>query len=358
MSEYEDMREWSSILEKDVLVLNTTMTCPLSCNFCCYGCHPGRREKMPLSHALSLIDQAAALESFSSVGFTGGEPMVHRSDFLAMIDRCAARALPYTVATSGYWGEEAAEAEALAARMIETGLRRMNISCDPGHVDYVTAAAVSRAAKACAVRGVPVYIVGTFDTPGASLKQFVPELDGIENISLIDKIVAKTGRATKWDVDYAALTGPKVKTCYRRVHHDIVVFWDGKTYPCCSTFNRATPGLVVGNAFEEPLALIRARVEASLLFRVIKREGFPEFYAIIDRLDPALGRKMPRFDDYPGACSTCNAVMKRPDIAARVLAVFDTYRTLEIMKSLDGVEALLGEVNAAAFFEDMMEKCS
>jgi hypothetical protein len=313
---------------------------------------------MPLAGALSLIDQAAALDSFSSVGFTGGEPTVHRDDFLAMVERCGDRAMPFTIATSAYWGEDAGEAEALAAHMAANGLRRVNISCDPAHIEFVSADAVTRAAMACAGRDIPVYIVGTFDRPGMTLEQFMPALDGVANVHLIDKIVAKTGRATKWQVDYGALGVPKVTTCYRRVHHDIVVFWDGKAYPCCSTFNRATPGLVVGNALEEPLALIRARVEASLLFRVIKREGFPEFYDIIERFDPELRRQMPQFDDYPGACSTCNAVFKRADIADRVNAVFETYRTVEIMKSLDRVEALLGQGKAAAFFEGMTEECS
>lgn len=358
MSEYEDLREWSAILEKDVLVLNTTMTCPLSCDFCCYGCHPGRSERMPIDQALSLIDQAAAIEHFSSVGFTGGEPMVHRDDFLAMIDRCALHGLPFTVASSGYWGESGEEARDLAARMAACGLRRMNISCDPSHAEFVTPDAVTRAAHACAAHDIPVYIVGTFDTPGGTLREFVPELVDVPNVHLIDKIVAKTGRATKWDVDYAALTGPKVKTCYRRVHHDIVIFWDGKTYPCCSTFNRATPGLVMGNAFTEPLALIRARIEASLLLRVIKREGFPQFYDIIERLDPALHADMPKFEDYPGACSTCHAVLRKPHIAARVQAVFETYRTQEIIKTMDRVEGVLGKERAAAFFGNMLEHCS
>lgn len=358
MPDHEDLREWAAIAEKDVLVLNTTMTCPLSCDFCCYGCHPDRQEKMPLAAALDLIDQAAALECFSSIGFTGGEPTVHRSDFIAMTARAAIHGIPYTVATSGYWGKDASEAEALADHLLATGLRRMNISCDPAHIAFVSARAVGNAASSCASRGVPVYIVGTFDDPSHHLADFVPQLRGVPNVYLIDKVVSKTGRATKWEVDYGKIRTPKVKTCYRRVHHDVVVFWDGKTYPCCSTFNRATPGLVIGNAFEEPLALIRARIEASLLFRVIKREGFPEFYDIIQRIDPELFAAMPKFDDYPGACSTCNAVFRRPDIAARTTAVFDTYRTLEILKSLDRVEELLGEGKAAAFYENMMAECS
>ncbi len=358
MAEYDDLREWSNILERDVLVLNTTMTCPLSCDFCCYGCHPGRKERMPLDLALRLIDEAADLESFSSIGFTGGEPTFYRDDFYAMTGRAARNAMPYTVATAAHWGGDEDGGAAMADHMVATGLRRMNISCDPSHTAYVSSAAVVSAATLCARRGIPVYIVGTFERIGESLRDFVPELVDVPNVSLINKVVAKTGRATKWAIDYSANGTNKVSTCYRRVHHDIVVFWDGKTYPCCSTFNRATPGLVVGNAHHESLAAIRARVEASLLFRVIKREGFPAFFDIVERLDPELHAAMPKFDDYPGACSTCNAIFRKADIAARVERVFDTYRTIEMMKTMDRVQAILGDRKAASFFQDMMVECS
>ncbi|WP_164116211.1 radical SAM/SPASM domain-containing protein [Sphingorhabdus sp. Alg239-R122] len=358
MSEFDDLREWSDVQEKDVLVLNTTMTCPLSCDFCCYGCNPKRKEKMPLAEALRLIDQVAELDCFSSIGFTGGEPLYYLDEFLKMTDRAALHAIPYTVATSGFWGADSAQAKITAAHLKATGLRRLNISCDPSHAEFVTPEAVSTAAKLVAATGIPVYIVGTFTNPEDTLKNFVPDLTEVNNVHLVDKIVAKVGRATKWDVNYGAAATDKVKTCYRRVYHDLVVFWDGKTYPCCSTFNRATPGLVVGNAFEEGLSAIRTRVEASLLFRVIKREGFPELYKIIKRLDPELFARMPKFDEYPGACSACNAIFKKDDIAQRVYKVFDLYRTQEILKSMDKVDQILGKENAAAFFENMLVECS
>lgn len=358
MAEYEDLREWSAILEKDVLVLNTTMTCPLSCSFCCYGCHPKRQERMPLPLAIDLIDQAATLSCFSSIGFTGGEPLFYRDDFNAMVERCALHALPFTVATSGHWGRDPAEAEEVAAFMVSRGLRRANISCDPSHAEFVSPAAVKHAAAAIAARGVPVYVVGTFDTPGMTLKNFVPDLIDAPNVFLIDKVVSKIGRATKWDVDYEAIVGPKVKTCYRRVHHDIVVFWDGKAYPCCSTFNRATPGLVIGDLTRETLADVRNRLDASLLFRVIKREGFPEFYRIIEQFDPELLAMIPSFDAFPGACSACHGIMKNGPVAERVRAAFEAYRQTEIEKTLSRVADLLGESSAADFYEKMLETCS
>ncbi|MBN2533230.1 MAG: RiPP maturation radical SAM C-methyltransferase [Spirochaetales bacterium] len=47
--------------EKHVLVFNYTLTCPLACDFCCFHCHPGRQEKMPLDLAVSLVKQAVGV---------------------------------------------------------------------------------------------------------------------------------------------------------------------------------------------------------------------------------------------------------------------------------------------------------
>jgi MoaA/NifB/PqqE/SkfB family radical SAM enzyme len=68
----ESIHEIYNTPERDVLVLNYTLACPLSCDFCCYGCHPKRKEKMDLEAAKDLVSQAAQMDNFSSVGLTGG----------------------------------------------------------------------------------------------------------------------------------------------------------------------------------------------------------------------------------------------------------------------------------------------
>ena len=68
--------------ETNALVLNYTMTCPLACDFCCYGCAPTRKEKIELRLALRLVSEAAEMGKFSSIGFTGGEPLLYADDIL------------------------------------------------------------------------------------------------------------------------------------------------------------------------------------------------------------------------------------------------------------------------------------
>lgn len=72
--------------EKDVLVLDYTLACPLSCDFCCYGCHPKRKEKMPLEQAKSLVTQAAALPNFTSIGLTGGEVFMLEDELVLLAE--------------------------------------------------------------------------------------------------------------------------------------------------------------------------------------------------------------------------------------------------------------------------------
>ena len=255
-----DLHEWADVSERSVLVLNYTMTCPLACSFCCYGCHPQRQEKMPLDRAKDLITQASTLPAFSSVGFTGGEVFSYEDELLELSDHLASVRLPFTVATAGHWGASEAHARELAAYLVRNGLRRANISCDHAHEQFVPRQAVVNAALAMSEHNIPVYIVGTFADAATRMETFLPELDGRPSVRLITKRIARVGRARKLKVDNSDLRKcGRTLTCYRRVHHDIVVFWDGSTYPCCSTFNRATTGLRVGNAFEALASHLGAR---------------------------------------------------------------------------------------------------
>ncbi|SHJ03780.1 Iron-sulfur cluster-binding domain-containing protein [Palleronia salina] len=353
-----DLDHVEDVEEQDVLVLNTTMACPLSCDFCCYGCNPNRKERMPLDRALDLIDQAARIPSISSVGFTGGEPLMFRDDFDAMIARLKVHGLPFTVATAGHWAADPEAATQTADAMVDAGLRRINFSYDDAHAVFIPREAIINGAKAVARHGVPVYLVGTFAHPDRKLETFLPELCDVPNVRMFSKVIAKVGRGKKAEVDYGPEHLRKVATCYRRIHHDIVVFWDGKTYPCCSTFNRATQGICVGNAFEEPLRDIRDRIEASFLIRTLKRKGFEEFHGILEKHAPELNAAIPQFRDYPGACSACNAIFAKRDMAKRVNDFFNDFETKSILESLDHLERILGDRKAAAVFQELSHLCS
>ncbi|HEX8663914.1 MAG TPA: radical SAM protein [Beijerinckiaceae bacterium] len=337
MEKVRDLHEWADVAERNVLVLNYTMTCPLACDFCCYGCHPKRTEKMPLDKARDLISQAAQLDVFSSVGFTGGEVFAYEDDFLELADHLKAVGLPFTAATAGHWGKSKKHADDLAERLVSRGLRRINISCDTSHAEFVPVESVVNAATAMAQQGIPVYIVGTFADPKDDLERMLPELSGHPGIRMFSKRIAQVGRAKKTRLPPRAANNYE-GTCYRRIYHDIVVFWDGKTYPCCSTFNRATKGLCVGNAFEESLEAIWRRVDNSPLFLMLKRRGFGELYEAVAKYNPELYQQLPPLNSSPGPCSLCNAMFSKDSVRAGVEAVADELFVDELLASTNALQ--------------------
>lgn len=347
----DDLHDWADVQERNVLVLNYTMACPLSCDFCCYGCHPKRTEKMPLSLAKDLISQAAELRhDFSSVAFTGGEVFLHEDELLQLADLLRDVGMPFTVATAAHWGVSAHHADQLATYLVRRGLRRANISCDTAHQQYVDVDAVVNAARAFARHNIPVYVVGTF--PGEqALETFVPALVGVKNVALLTKRIAKVGRAKKRKDLAPVHIAKEALTCYRRIFHDLVVFWDGKTYPCCSTFNRSTQGLCIGNANETGLADLLSAADNSLLFKILKRRGFSRLYDIAKERSPALHAALPDLAQFDGACSLCNAIFSNEKVATALQDLIAEYEADQIVSAISSLEELFGKEKVAALFQ-------
>jgi hypothetical protein len=137
------------------------------------------------------------------------------------------------------------------------------------------------------------------------------------------------------------------------VYHDLVVFWDGKAYPCCSTFNRATKGITIGNALTDSLRELWERAEGSLLFRVMKRQGFARLYEIVKEIDPNLYHMLPAVDAAVGPCSLCNKIFKNQEIGNRVKEVFERYEQQKVTEFFDTLAEKVGEQAAEAIVADV-----
>lgn len=353
-----EVHDWEG-KETNVLVLNYTMACPLRCDFCCYGCHSGRvAQTMPFERAIELVDQAAALGVFSSIGFTGGEPLLFLDEIAAVADHANALGLPHTIATACHWAGTMDDARVTVGRLAAAGLRRMNISHDPAHAEFVAAENVANAARAAVEREVPTYIVGTFYSPTESLALLLPELENLPGVHFLDKYVAKVGRARKRHItqaSYGLALSLENLCCYRRIYHDLVVFWDGRTYPCCSTFNRATPGISVGDAFSEPLEKIWGRTDGSLLLRAMKRQGFGEVYSLIRELDPELAAELPAAEETVGPCSLCNRIFGDAALAARIRAVFSALEEERVHSAIETLAKRIGKERTAALVTEILD---
>lgn len=350
-----EVHDWEG-KESNVLVLNYTMSCPLQCDFCCYGCHPKRKEKMPLELALNLIKQAAELGVFSSVGFTGGEPLLYPKEIEIISKELFVHKIPFTIATAAHWAKTKAHASRILTPLKSNGLYRINISCDPSHQKFIPKESVVNAAIVASNLGIPTYVVGTFDSSSQTVDSFAPELKGVRNISLISKYTAAVGRAKNMDItqsNYGLSLGLEELSCYRRIHHDVVVWWDGTVYPCCSTFNRDTSGIVVGNVNSESLRNIWYKLDGSMLIRIMKRKGFYELYEIIKNHDPELYMKLPKAEECVGPCSLCNKIFGS-ELSISLKQCLEKYEQTKVDKSIDVLCNLVGRKEVMRFLEEIM----
>lgn len=131
----------------------------------------------------------------------------------------------------------------------------------------------------------------------------------------------------------------------------MVVFWDGEAYPCCSTFNRATKGISIGNAFKTPLRVLWQAVEYSRLIRTMKAQGFSKVIEIVRKYEPEFADRLPSLDEFPGACSYCNSIFSDSSLTQAIRAIFARYETEEIVSSMDELNALLGEAAVARLLQ-------
>lgn len=314
---------------------------------------------MELSLAKRLVREAAALGKFSSVGFTGGEATLFLDEILEIGEECRSCGLPFTLATAGQWATSKDSAIAVVASLASRGLIRINISHDHSHAKFVPREYILNALHATKEVGVPAYVVGTFFSPDESLENYLPEFVNTAGVFYHTKYVAKVGRAAKKDITqdtYGLQLELDNLCCYRRVNHDVVVWHDGAVYPCCSTFNRATPGIAVGNAYKSTLEELWHLIEGSLMLRVMKRQGFGEFYRIIKEFDPELYTQLPKADQAVGPCSLCNLLLSKAELSLRIKSVFSAYEDEKLTDFIDSLSKAQGEDAAIALIEKTLSQ--
>lgn len=343
-------RATGTAVEQDpfnILVLNYTMKCPLACDYCCYTCGPKRPETMEFEFALRLVDQAADLGVFGEFGFTGGEPLVFFEEIVALTTRMAERGIPFSMISACDWAVDEAKTRAYIDPLADRGMSVLTISHDPSHERWVPREHVYRVVDRVLARNVRVVICGSFYDDSTDLKKMFPEFVDHPMVDYVTRVVLPTvGRSANKPIVAATYPNTDLKggdTCYKRFYHDVTVFWDGEVYPCCSVYNRATPGISYGNLYDTPLAEIWDRISGSLFLRMIKRQGFTELLDLLRERAPDLESRLPDPAATIGPCHMCNLLMKDPVTSRRVHEVFEAEERARVTELLRSITSAYGE---------------
>lgn len=300
----------------NICILNYTMTCPLACDYCCYTCGPKRTETMNLDFALRVVEQAIELGVFQEFGFTGGEPMAYMDDILLLTGRMRAAGVPFSMISSCDWACDDQATRTRLQPLLDNGMSVFTISHDPSHERWVPREHALRAARFVLQAGCRLVICGSFYDDKHDLREIFPEFANAPEVSFVTRVVLPTpGRADHRKIMpsfYPALDLSGPCTCYKRVYHDVTVFWDGEVYPCCSVYNRETPGLSFGNLYNKPLAEVWDAIESSPFLRRIKWAGFDRLEQDLLGWRPELRDHLPEAGSAIGPCHRCNLFLSNP----------------------------------------------
>lgn len=349
----------------NILILNYTMKCPLACDYCCYGCSPKRSETMDEALALDLVDQAAELGIFAQCGFTGGEALIFHDEIMRITARMQKHGLPFSMISSCYWAKDMAEARRVLHDLAAHGIDVFTATHDPSHQNWVPLQYVRNAIDAARECGVRVCLCSSFYDDTMRLEQIFPEYVGQPDIDIVNRVVLPdVGRMGQRNISVTPASyghvpqSPGFGSCYKRIYHDITVFWDGEVYPCCSVYNREMPKLSLGNVYRDTLSEVWDRAEGSLLLRVMKSQNFAELYRLLREADADLARDLPDPSQAVGPCHLCHRLFRDPVLADRILAVMERLECERITQLLAAVRAQKGDAAGERVILDTLRSVS
>jgi hypothetical protein len=135
-----------------------TYKCNAACEFCYYNCSPQQNGLMTVDTAVSawqslknLAGDAAPVVSGvePKIHITGGEPFLYWERLLEILSEAKKQGLGPVdmIETNGFWATDDNTIRQRLKILDELGIRRLKISCDPFHQEYVDIEPVRRLAE-------------------------------------------------------------------------------------------------------------------------------------------------------------------------------------------------------------------
>jgi len=130
-----------------------TYKCNAACEFCYYNCSPQQNGLMTVDTAVNTWQSLKNLAgSAAKIHITGGEPFLYWERLLEILTEAKKQDLGPVdmIETNGFWATDDNTIRQRLKVLDELGMRRLKISCDPFHQEYVDIEPVRRLAKRAA----------------------------------------------------------------------------------------------------------------------------------------------------------------------------------------------------------------
>jgi len=130
-----------------------TYKCNAECEFCYYNCSPQKNSLMPVDTAIRAWQSLKILAGDAAkIHITGGEPFLYWDHLLEILRQAKKQNLGPVdiIETNAFWAENEKIITKRLKALDELAMKRLKISCDPFHQEYVDIEPVRRLADLAA----------------------------------------------------------------------------------------------------------------------------------------------------------------------------------------------------------------
>lgn len=287
-----------------------TYKCNAACEFCYYNCGPEKEGVMSAATAIGAWKSLKNLAGRAAkIHITGGEPFLYWDRLVQILQEAGKEKLGEVdlIETNGFWAASEGIARERLEILDELGMRRLKISTDPFHREYVDAEPVRRLAEVAAEVLGPERVLVRWRKYLASpveMKELTSEeRRGQYVLAMNDYPCRFTGRAAGQLAELTAsepvesLASMNCKLGFlaaKGVHID----------PFGNVFSGTCSGIIVGNINQMPLDDIWKR------FNPARSEFIDTLFNLgpYGLLGEAVGLGYKKADVYASKCHLCTSI--------------------------------------------------
>jgi len=298
--------------------------CNIACRHCGIESSPLVRDRMSLEDATRFIVEAAGLNDFAKVTFTGGEPTLVRRDLLRLLSLCRDLGLTTRIVTNGWWAKKLDNGLDFLGKLQQAGLSELNFSADKFHLEFEPPEILRNGLECARQLGYPRIVSFVSNADRDPFEEF-SDLYGVPQDVLLDLrtiLAAKQplapyaddhvflyfggliglGRAANYpsELRYYPLDFFPLGSACGEVVNKPVIYPDGAFQACCCAGGKVG-AFTVGNAHRESIADLYDKMRARSHFRLINLEGPRRLHEVMKAARP--DRDLP--ETYTSICELC-----------------------------------------------------
>jgi hypothetical protein len=282
--------------------------CNIKCAHCAVDSGPRERPVMDDTQILRSIDAAFHDDDHPSIGFSGGEVLMHPDRLCGFLSYASSRGARTSITTNAFWARTVEGAVEVIRRLMAAGLNRMVVSTDQFHQEFIPEIRAVNAILACKRLHLEVELQWVSARGRRRLAQFLAEHgDAVLNINCREIPCHPVGRAACIpEADLLLQPGLPDGKCPAAV---ISIAADGRVIPCCNTAGHL-PTLQVGRV-DQDLVELDGRNQRDPVMVVLRLFGPKRLAeAAVTR-----GAYHSREAGYVDQCHLCYDLFKNPKTA-------------------------------------------